>query len=137
VKTMSVIYKGRVFSVEVEQHRFPDGREHEVAIVRHPPSVVLLPVADDGRVILAAFCFARSSPALHDRLLDSRTFGKAIRDWRTHRAISRKGKTASVLAMALSLAASLVLAVDLAGVGLQALAASAAAAFILTRSTSA
>jgi ADP-ribose pyrophosphatase len=49
---MSVIYKGRVFSVEVEQHRFPDGREHEVAIVRHPPSVVLLPVADDGRVIL-------------------------------------------------------------------------------------
>lgn len=49
---MSVVYKGRVFSVEVEQHRFPDGREHEVAIVRHPPSVVLLPVADDGRVIL-------------------------------------------------------------------------------------
>lgn len=49
---MSVVYKGRVFSVEVEQHRFPDGREHEVAIVRHPPSVVLLPVADDGRIIL-------------------------------------------------------------------------------------
>ena len=49
---MSVVYKGRVFSVEVERHRFPDGREHEVAIVRHPPSVVLLPIADDGRVIL-------------------------------------------------------------------------------------
>jgi uncharacterized membrane protein YbaN (DUF454 family) len=88
-------------------------------------------------VILAAFCFARSSPALHDRLLDSRTFGKAVGDWRTHRAISRKGKTASVLAMALSLAASLVLAVDLVVVGLQALAASAAVAFILTRNTSA
>jgi ADP-ribose pyrophosphatase len=41
-----------VFSVEVEQHRFPDGREHEVAIVRHPPSVVLIPIADDGCVIL-------------------------------------------------------------------------------------
>ncbi|MGN6146745.1 MAG: YbaN family protein [Mesorhizobium sp.] len=88
-------------------------------------------------VILAAFCFARSSPALHDRLLDSRTFGKALRDWRTHRAISRTGKTASVLAMALSLAASLVLTVDLAVVGLQALAVSAAAAFILTRNTAA
>lgn len=86
-------------------------------------------------VILAAFCFTRSSPALHDRLLDSRTFGKAICDWRTHRAISRTGKTASVLAMALSLTASLVLAVDLAVVGLQALAVSAAAAFILTRNT--
>ncbi len=49
---MSIVYKGRVFSVEVERHRFPNGREHEVAIVRHPPSVVLLPVADDGRVVL-------------------------------------------------------------------------------------
>ena len=49
---MSVVYKGRVFSVEVEKARFPNGREHEVAIVRHPPSVVLLPMEDDGRVIL-------------------------------------------------------------------------------------
>jgi ADP-ribose pyrophosphatase len=49
---MSVVYKGRVFSVEVAQHRFPDGSEHEVAIVRHPPSVVLLPLVEDGRVIL-------------------------------------------------------------------------------------
>jgi len=86
---------------------------------------------------MAAFCFARSSPALHDRLLNSRTFGKAIRDWRTHRAISRMGKAAGVIAMALSLAASLVLPVDFAIVGLQALAISAAAAFILTRNTAA
>jgi ADP-ribose pyrophosphatase len=49
---MSVVYKGRVFSVEVERKRFPNGRDHEVAIVRHPPSVVLVPVQDDGRVIL-------------------------------------------------------------------------------------
>jgi uncharacterized membrane protein YbaN (DUF454 family) len=88
-------------------------------------------------VILAAFCFARSSPALHERLLNSRTFGKAIRDWHTHRAISRMGKAASVLGMALSLVASFVLAVDLAIVGLQALVVSAAAAFILTRNTAA
>ena len=49
---MTIVYKGRVFSVEVERRRFPNGREHEVAIVRHPPSVVLVPIADDGRVIL-------------------------------------------------------------------------------------
>jgi ADP-ribose pyrophosphatase len=49
---MSVVYKGRVFSVEVEQRRFPNGREHDVAIVRHPPSVVLIPFEDDGRVVL-------------------------------------------------------------------------------------
>jgi len=49
---MAIVYKGRVFSVEVERRRFPNGQEHEVAIVRHPPSVVLVPIADDGRVVL-------------------------------------------------------------------------------------
>jgi ADP-ribose pyrophosphatase len=49
---MPIVFKGRVFSVEVEQRRFPNGQEHEVAIVRHNPSVVLVPIQDDGRVIL-------------------------------------------------------------------------------------
>ena len=49
---MAIVYEGRVFSVEVERRRFPNGQEHEVAIVRHPPSVVLLPIAEDGRLIL-------------------------------------------------------------------------------------
>ncbi len=88
-------------------------------------------------VILAAFCLARSSPSLHRWLLGNRTFGKMIRDWRMHRAISRKSKAASVLTMALSLAVSLVLAIDLVIVGLQALVLSGAAAFVLTRNTAA
>lgn len=88
-------------------------------------------------VILAAFCFVHSSPVLHDRLLNGSTFGKAIRDWRTHRAISRMDKTMSVLTLALSLATLLVIAVDLAIIGPQALAVSAAAAFILTLNTAA
>ena len=49
---MAIVYKGRVFSVEVEKKRFPNGKEHEVAIVRHPPAVVVIPVDEDGRVIL-------------------------------------------------------------------------------------
>jgi ADP-ribose pyrophosphatase len=49
---MPIVYKGRVFSVVVERRTFPNGREHEVAIVRHNPSVVLIPIRDDGRVIL-------------------------------------------------------------------------------------
>ena len=49
---MATVYKGRVFSVEVEQRRFPDGREHEVAIVRHPPSVVIVPMASPGHIVL-------------------------------------------------------------------------------------
>ena len=49
---MSIVYTGRVFSVEVEQVRSPSGNDYELAIVRHRPSVVLLPVPDEGHVIL-------------------------------------------------------------------------------------
>lgn len=47
-----VVYKGRVFSVEVGEKTFPNGRTHRVEIVRHAPSVVLIPIEDDGRVVL-------------------------------------------------------------------------------------
>src|SRR5207237_814134 len=36
--TMRTVFTSRVFSVEVGAKRFPNGREHEVAIVRHPPA---------------------------------------------------------------------------------------------------
>jgi ADP-ribose pyrophosphatase len=49
---MSVVYRGRVFSVEVETRRFPNGREHEVAVVRHAPSVVVIPFDDEGKLVL-------------------------------------------------------------------------------------
>jgi len=49
---MNTIYKGRVFSVETGRRRFPNGSEHDVAIVRHSPSVVLIPFDGDGRVIV-------------------------------------------------------------------------------------
>ena len=47
-----IVYEGRVFAVEVSQRRFPNGSEHQVAVVRHPPSVVLIPVLEDGRIVL-------------------------------------------------------------------------------------
>lgn len=47
-----VIYAGRVFSVEVDHVALSNGLEQELAIVRHPPSVVLIPMQDDGRVVL-------------------------------------------------------------------------------------
>lgn len=86
-------------------------------------------------VLLAAYCFAKSSPALHGWLLRNPTFGKAIRDWRADRAISRRGKTVGVLAMVLSLALSLVLAVDPIVISFQALVLTGAAGYILTRNT--
>jgi len=49
---MKVVYEGRVFSVEVGERTYPDGRAHRVEIVRHAPSVVLVPIEPDGRVVL-------------------------------------------------------------------------------------
>jgi 8-oxo-dGTP pyrophosphatase MutT (NUDIX family) len=49
---MATVFKGRVFSVEVGELTFPNGRRHPVEIVRHAPSVVLIPIEDDGRVVL-------------------------------------------------------------------------------------
>jgi uncharacterized protein len=53
-------------------------------------------------VILAAFCFARSSPLLERRLVEHPTFGPHIDAWRTRRAISARGKTAAAIAFAAS-----------------------------------
>ena len=47
-----IVYTCRVFSVEVDHVVLPNGREHDLAVVRHPPSVVLIPMQDDGRVVL-------------------------------------------------------------------------------------
>ena len=49
---MVIVYKSRVFSVEETRRRFPNGQEHDVVVVRHAPSVVLIPMESDGRVVL-------------------------------------------------------------------------------------
>ncbi|WP_294239327.1 YbaN family protein [uncultured Sphingomonas sp.] len=43
-------------------------------------------------LILAAGCFARSSPRLEAWLLDHPRFGPTLRAWRQHSAIGRRGK---------------------------------------------
>ena len=55
-------------------------------------------------MILAAFCFAKSSARLESWLLDHAHFGPPIRQWREHRAISRRGKWAATIAFAFSIA---------------------------------
>ncbi len=47
-----IVYKSRVFQVEETRVRFPDGREHDIAVVRHAPVVVLIPLPAPGQVIL-------------------------------------------------------------------------------------
>lgn len=52
-------------------------------------------------LILAAGCFARSSPRLERWLLDHARFGPILREWRTRGAIPRKAKLASLAGMSL------------------------------------
>jgi ADP-ribose pyrophosphatase len=47
-----VVYQGRVFSVEVDRVVLRNGRQTELAIVRHRRSVVIIPVQDDGRLVM-------------------------------------------------------------------------------------
>lgn len=60
-------------------------------------------------MLLAAACFAKSSPRLHDWLISYRLFGPAIRDWRDYRAISPKAKRMALTAMTAALGLSLML----------------------------
>jgi hypothetical protein len=53
-------------------------------------------------VLLAAFCFARGSPAWEARILADPRFGPHIRAWREQGSISRRGKRAAVAAFGIS-----------------------------------
>lgn len=53
-------------------------------------------------MLLAAFFFARSSPALERWLVEHPRFGPHIQAWRTRRAISRKGKAGALVCFAAS-----------------------------------
>ncbi len=51
-------------------------------------------------LLLAAFCFARSSPRLYRWLIVHPLLGPPIRRWRARGAISKKSKALAALAMA-------------------------------------
>lgn len=52
VRSREVVYRGRIFTVEVAQVRLPHGAESRLEVVRHPGSVVILAMPDAEHVIL-------------------------------------------------------------------------------------
>ncbi|HSW07222.1 YbaN family protein [Aquabacterium sp.] len=50
-------------------------------------------------VLLAAFCFSRSSARCERWLLTHPRFGPTVRDWREHRAVPLRAKQASAVMM--------------------------------------
>lgn len=48
----TVAHRGRIFQVELDRVKLPTGHTVEMEVVRHPGSVVLLPVPRPGAIIL-------------------------------------------------------------------------------------
>ena len=46
------IYRGRTFNVDVDQVRLPNGQEVELELVHHRGAAAVVPVLDDGTVLL-------------------------------------------------------------------------------------
>lgn len=56
-------------------------------------------------LILALACFSRASPRLEHWLLHHPRFGHPLRQWRQHRAVSRRGKAMACIGMAIGFVA--------------------------------
>ncbi len=53
-------------------------------------------------MLLAAFCFERGSPELHQWIMQHKVFGPQLRAWREHRVIGVRAKVLSVSCITLS-----------------------------------
>lgn len=53
-KTLNVeqVYKGHIINLEKVEIELPDGRKASRDIVRHPGASMIIPILDDGRIIL-------------------------------------------------------------------------------------
>lgn len=63
-------------------------------------------------MLLAAACFARASTRFYNWLLNTRTFGPLVLEWREHHSIPYRTKLLAIALMAITLCASIVLAVQ-------------------------
>ncbi|WP_138466262.1 YbaN family protein [Poseidonocella sp. HB161398] len=84
-------------------------------------------------LLLATFCFARSSPRLHNWLITHPTYGRSIRDWNEKGAISLRAKRLATVTVAASFGISLALSVPLRALAIQAVTLGLVLIFIWTR----
>ncbi len=49
---MKTIYKGRVIDLNLEEAHLPNGKTVQLEMVRHPGASAVVPVRDDGQVVL-------------------------------------------------------------------------------------
>lgn len=78
-----------------------------LAVVLATLGVVLPLLPTTPFLLLAAWCFARSSPRFHHWLLYRSWFGSYLRHWQQHKALPPGAKWKAVLVIVLTFAASL------------------------------
>lgn len=78
-----------------------------VAVVLATLGVVLPLLPTTPFLLLAAWCFSRSSPRFHHWLLYRSWFGGYIRHWQEHKGLPRKAKRRAVIVILMTFAVSL------------------------------
>jgi len=84
-------------------------------------------------ILLAAYCFARSSKRMHDWLITHSIFGPLIENWRRYGAISRRAKILGGLSLIAVIGLSVLLGAPVYVLIIQVVILSATGLFILTR----
>jgi uncharacterized membrane protein YbaN (DUF454 family) len=84
-------------------------------------------------ILIAAFAFARSSPALHDWILAHKVFGPMIRNWKEHGAIPTQAKILTILSIVASFGLSFVFHLPVWAVTIQGISLLIVALFVVTR----
>ena len=84
-------------------------------------------------LLLAAFCFSRSSKRLHRWLVNHKTWGPLIHQWHTHGAISKGSKSLAMASMVLVFVLAIIMQAPNYALIAQFLMLSCVAFFILTR----
>ncbi len=84
-------------------------------------------------LLLAAFCFDRGSPALHNWLISHTHLGPIIQNWRDHGAVPVSAKILAVVFMAAAFFAGVYVALNPWVLALQAVIFSSVGLFLITR----
>ena len=51
-REIRTVFEGKIFTVQIETITLPKGHELKAEVIRHPGSVVIIPVTADGKIIL-------------------------------------------------------------------------------------
>ena len=84
-------------------------------------------------LLLAAYCFAHSSPKLHNWLLNHRSFGPLIKNWDRYGSIDRRSKCIAMAVILMTLGISVAIGVPSWALASQIVVLVIVSTFILTR----